>query len=299
MSTELPREHPSTYVVQDRNNLEEMDRLDIQDQMLNVGMGGVLPELADPTMLRKVLDVGCGTGGWLMEMATTYPTIEKLVGADISGKMMDYAHRKAEAQQLDKRVQFKTMDALRVLDFPDASFDLVNHRFGVSWLRTWEWTKLLMEYQRVAQAGGIIRITETAISIECNSPALTKLWNIFLETSYNSGRLFANRGDSLISELARLMTQRGIQDVQTRPHTLVFRAGTAEHQSFYDDMAHSYRVALPFFHKWTRVPSDYQQIYDRALQEMQQPDFVASWPILTAWGTKPTNGERLLPMQRR
>src|SRR5919198_4400438 len=100
------REHSSAYFVQDRGNLEEMKRLETQDKMLNIGMGGVLPELADPTQLRRVLDVGCGTGGWLMETARTYPMIEKLVGGDISGEMLAYARAQAEAQHLDGRGQF-------------------------------------------------------------------------------------------------------------------------------------------------------------------------------------------------
>ena len=134
MSTDPHREQASTYPVQDRSNLDEIARLDLQDTMLNAGMGGVLPELADPSHLRRVLDVGCGTGGWLLETAKTYLNIEKLVGVDISSKMMEHAREKAQAQQLDGRVQFQTMDALRILDFPPASFDLVNLRFGVSWL---------------------------------------------------------------------------------------------------------------------------------------------------------------------
>ena len=68
--------------MQDRSNQEEMERLELQDQLVTTAMGGVLPELADPTSLRSVLDVGCGTGGWLMETARTYPTIEKFVGAE-------------------------------------------------------------------------------------------------------------------------------------------------------------------------------------------------------------------------
>src|SRR5262249_49623139 len=107
--TEPLREHPSTYYVQDRSNLEEMTRLDIQDKMLNIGMGGVLPELEDPTPLRRVLDVGCGTGAWLMELAKTYPMIEKLVGVDVSAKIVSYACTQAKAQGLADRVQFQTM----------------------------------------------------------------------------------------------------------------------------------------------------------------------------------------------
>src|SRR5215472_2989970 len=115
--TEEPREHPSTYIVSDRSNRQETERLDIQDKVVTFEMGGVLSEVADPSQLRRVLDVGCGTGGWLMEVARTYPTIEKLIGVDISDKILAYARARAESLGLDKRVEFRTMDALRILEF--------------------------------------------------------------------------------------------------------------------------------------------------------------------------------------
>jgi ubiquinone/menaquinone biosynthesis C-methylase UbiE len=293
MPIDPQKEQSSTYFVQDRSNAQEMTRLEIQDKMLNAGMGGVLPELADPAQLRRVLDVGCGTGGWLIETAKTSPSIEKLFGADISGKMVEYARTQAEAQQLGKRVQFQVMDALRLLEFGDASFDLVNQRFGVSWLRTWDWKKLLLEYQRVTRPGGIVRITEGSVTSESNSPALMKLCKISLEACFRSGRLFAERGDGVACELVRLMTQYGFKDVQSRLHTLVYRAGTESWRYFYEDMLHAFRVALPFFQKWAHVPSDYEVIYQQALKEMQQPDFVATYALLTCWGTTPMSGSTM------
>src|SRR5713101_8679776 len=81
-------DNPNTYFVQDRANRKELTRLAVQDQMLTAGMGGVLPEQADPTLFRRMLDVGCGTGGWLIEAAQTYPTMS-LVGIDISRNMIE------------------------------------------------------------------------------------------------------------------------------------------------------------------------------------------------------------------
>ena len=44
---------------------------------------------------------------------------------------------------------------------------------------------------------------------------------------------------------------------------------------------------MPFLRKWIRVPEDYEEIYQQMLGEMQQPDFAATWALLTAWGTVP------------
>src|SRR5881394_1366493 len=104
---ERNREHPSTYFVQDRSNLDEMTRLRIQDQMLTAGMGGVLPEQDHPIRFRSVLDVGCGTGNWLIETAKTSPTMKRLVGVDISTKMLDFAREQAEAEGVSDRVEFR------------------------------------------------------------------------------------------------------------------------------------------------------------------------------------------------
>ena len=207
-----------------------------------------------------------------------------------AAKYWRYARTQARSLALDQRVEFKVMDALRILEFPTSSFDLVNQRLGVSWLRTWDWTKILLEYLRVTRPGGIIRITEGHVHTECNSPALTKLNSIALDAFYHSGRLWTLSNDGMTRELVRLLTQYGIEDVETRVHALVYRAGTESGQYFHDDIALLFRLFLPFFQKWTRVPDDYQQIYQEALKEMQAADFVATWTALTVWGIRPRDG---------
>ncbi len=277
------REHPSTYFVQDRSNQQELQRLALQDQMLTAGMGGVLPEQAEPERFETVLDVGCGTGGWLIEAAKTYPTMKRLVGVDINTMMVGYARQQAEEQQVADRVEFHTMDALRMLEFPTDSFDLVNQRMGASYLRKWDWGKLLREYQRVSRPGAVIRITE-ADMVESNSPALQQCKQLLMEALYQAGHLFTPRDDGVTSVLAAQLQKYGIQRVQTRPHVLEFRPGTPEGELFTADMRHGMRTLVPFMRKWTRVPDDYEQIYQRMLQEVQQPGFEATWRFVTAWG---------------
>ena len=78
------------------------------------------------------------------------------------------------------------------------------------------------------------------------------------------------------------------KQVQTREHLLTYRAGTPEGDHFAQDMAHSFHTVRPFLHKWTKVPTDYDDLYQQALQEMQQPDFEATWRLVTTWGTRAT-----------
>src|SRR5258707_3159097 len=111
--TEEPRrEHPSTYFIQDRSNRDELRRLALQDQLITTSMGGVLPEQAEPERFRQVLDVGCGTGGWLIEVAKAYPNTSFLIGAGGSKYLVGYAREQAEAQQLNAPEEFHVMDAM-------------------------------------------------------------------------------------------------------------------------------------------------------------------------------------------
>jgi ubiquinone/menaquinone biosynthesis C-methylase UbiE len=288
MTTTPPHEHPSTYVVQDRKNQEELTRITLQDRMITSSMGGVLPEQADPTAFHHVLDIGCGTGGWIIETAKAF-TMMFLVGIDISALMIEHARQRAHDEQIADRVTFSVMDTLRMLEFPDASFDLVNLRFGVSFLRTWNWPRLLTEFQRVTQRRGTIRITECD-AVASNSPALTHLVQVLLLAYQAAGHFFKSQNDGLTSELEPLLIKQGLTNVQTHAYTLTYHTDTPEGQLFIADMQHSFRTVRPFIQKWTRIPEDYDTIYQQALTEMQQPDFEATWRFVTAWGTVATHG---------
>lgn len=280
------REHPSTYVVQDRSNADEMARLHLQDQILTTGMGGVLPEQADPSLFTSIIDVGCGTGSWLIEVAKTHPTVKRLAGVDISGKMLDYAREQADQAGVSDRVTFQMMDALRLLEFPEGSFDLVNQRLGASWLRTWDWPGLLAEYQRILYPGGCVRITESEIVLDSSSPALNRLSELALAAGFQAGLYFTPAANGVTSQLEGLLTRHGFLQVQSHQHRLEFRGGSVQGQRWASDLAKAFRTMQPFLRKWTRVPDDYEDIYQRMVSEMQQEDFVAHWSLRTVWGVR-------------
>ncbi len=281
------REHPSTYMVQNRLIEEETKRLQAQDQMLNSSMGGLLAEQADPARFTSVLDVGCGTGGWLIEAARTYPDMTRLVGVDPSGTILDFARAQARTMQVEDRVEFHIMDALRRLEFPDASFDLVNQRLGISWLRTWDWPKLLQEYQRVTRRGGVIRITESEWTDEHGmSPALVQLGGVSLQAFYHAGHSFRPASDGVTGELVPLLRRHGLVNVQSRVSVIEYPAGTPQGRLFVEDMTRLFSVLKPFMQKWTRLPDDYDALYQQMIHEINQPSFVGRMHLLTAWGSK-------------
>jgi ubiquinone/menaquinone biosynthesis C-methylase UbiE len=283
MNKTKKNEYPNTYFVQDRSGEEELSRLQLQDGMLTRSMGGALPEQIDPTLFRHVLDVGCGTGGWLIEVARAYPTIQRLVGIDVSQKMISYALAQAHKQGFGNRIEFYVMDALRLLDFPASSFDLINQRLGASYLRTWEWSQLLSEYQRLGRHEAVLRITESA-NFQTSSPAFAQLYQLLMNALAQAGHITCPAADAIQNMIPDLFHRHGIQHIHTRTHKLIYVAGTDEGEQLLKDSRDLIHNTLPFLRKWIHIPANYEELYQQMLLELQQPDFEEYWSVQTVWG---------------
>ena len=285
----FPQNQPyfGTYFVQDLQD-EELLRLAGQDQFLTASMGGVFPEQAAPSDFSRVLDVACGPGGWVIEAAQTYPEMS-LVGIDLNQRTLTYARKQAAAHHVDDRIEFHAMDALGILAFPDDSFDLVNLRFAISFVRTWDWPRLLREMLRVVRPGGVIRLTDEEVIHQSTSQGVTQFCEMLLCALFRSGHLFNQESSGLTAHLAPLLRQYGCQGVQTRNHALQFRAGTPEGLAYVKDGEYLQRTFRPFLQKWGCMSKEYDAIHQQTLEEIRRPDFCATWHLLTAWGIKPTS----------
>ena len=281
--TKPRREQPSTYFVQDRSSEHELRRLMVQDQMITARMGGVLPEQDDPTAFRRILDIGCGSGGWIIEAALAYPTLS-LTGIDISQRMIAYARTQAQAQHIADRVEFHVMDALLRLDFPNGYFDLVNIRFGSSFLRTWDWPKLLQEFRRVTRSKGIVRVTDGDIAPQSNSVAQQELCRMIICAMERSGHLFTTESTGVTHQLASTLTLHGYQKVQTKAYAFDFQGGTPDGQDYCETSKYAFQTLRPFLQKYGCDNNDYETLCQQAIEDMQRPDFKVTQNYLTAWG---------------
>src|SRR5689334_109931 len=60
----------------DHESAAEMARLLDQDRLYTEAMGGFFSERSDLSMIQRILDIGCGPGGWVQEVAYAYPEKE-------------------------------------------------------------------------------------------------------------------------------------------------------------------------------------------------------------------------------
>jgi ubiquinone/menaquinone biosynthesis C-methylase UbiE len=203
-----------TFFLKHKWNKEESLRAQREDQMLTRAMGGPLTEQVDANTFEQPLHIACGSGNWTIEAARRYPQLS-LVGIDTNPHILDFARANAAAAHVEGRVRFQVMDALRALDFPAGSFDLVNLRLGVTFIRTWEWPELIVKILRVTRPGGIIRITEPQIRHQnkgsASIPGITKLHTALICALYRSGHLFEEDTTGITAHLAPLLTRFGCQ----------------------------------------------------------------------------------------
>jgi ubiquinone/menaquinone biosynthesis C-methylase UbiE len=276
----------STYVI-DAENAAEMARLMRQDQLLTSGMGGVFPEKIDLSEVQRVLDLACGPGGWPLEVAYAYADME-VVGVDVSERMIAYANAQAQAQQRTN-ASFRVMNILQPLDFPDASFDLVNARFISAFMRPEAWPKLIQECLRVLRPGGILRFTEFEWD-GANKPSFEKICALASLTLHKAGYTFSPGGYylGLFPVLLRLFREAGLQSIGKMAHVIDFSAGTEARDGFYYDFSSAFQLVTPFVVRMgIATEEEWRDLYRAGLAEMFEEDFCAMLFLLTVWGNKP------------
>ncbi|MBV9021397.1 MAG: class I SAM-dependent methyltransferase [Chloroflexi bacterium] len=266
----------------------EMARLIDQDRLITQGMGGPLPEQSnDFADMHRILDIGCGPGGWLLDIAFEHPEIEA-VGIDISRAMTDYARGRAKVQGLHNAT-FHAMDMLQPLQFPDHFFDLVNGRF-IAFLPIKAWPSFLQECLRVTRPGGSIRLTESEWWNFSTSLALEQQLGMIIHALKKGGQSFSPSGNlvGITPMLRSLLRDAGCVNIQHKAHTIDYSFGEEVHQAFCKDFALSSRFMQPFiFNSGVATQEELDQIQQQLELDMMQEDFRAIMFILTAWGQKP------------
>jgi ubiquinone/menaquinone biosynthesis C-methylase UbiE len=277
----------NTYVF-DSESSTEMARLINQDRMMTQAMGGPLAGLDRPEALRNILDLGCGPGGWALDVAFELPQAE-VEGVDISRIMVDYANARARTQDI-LNASFGVMNITGPLDFPDASFDLVNARFLTVVFKREAWPPFLKECTRVLRPGGYLRLTEVVDAGVSNSAALNQFMQLFLQAFWQTGYAFSPDGRSvgMIHMLPSLLREQGYQQVRLQPHAVEYSAN----MEAWADQYHNIEVAgsqiKPLLLNLGLITSEeFDQLYLQAISDMQQETFCAVQHFTTVFGQKP------------
>jgi ubiquinone/menaquinone biosynthesis C-methylase UbiE len=230
--------------------------------MLTKGLEDLFPATFDTASARTILDLGCGPGGWVQEVAFAYPQLE-VTGMDISQSMVAYATMQAKVQGLEN-AHFTMGDLLEPLNFPDESFDLVNARL-IAFLPKEAWPRLMQECRRILRPGGTICLTE--MEWLTNSPACEKLYSMFTRSLKLAGQGFSPDGRliGITPMLGSFLQGAGFQNSYLSAHVLDFSYGTQAFESIYENWKTLYKSLQPFI---LSLGVGTQEEMDEAYQQM-------------------------------
>ncbi len=105
----------------------------------------------------RCLDVGTGTGEIAFHVAEAAGEGGRVVGVDITPRMLELAERKESERSLPSKIDWVVGDALN-LDFPDGSFRLVTSGYMLRNVTDIE--RAVREMHRVLEPGGRVVVAE-------------------------------------------------------------------------------------------------------------------------------------------
>ncbi|KAG0174478.1 hypothetical protein DFQ28_006453 [Apophysomyces sp. BC1034] len=212
---------------------EEQERLTVQHLAIKeLYNGNVLTSTFDYVNLEencRVLDVGCGSGIWAMDMAMAYPKSE-FIGVDI-------ADVRVQNIELDN-VTFGHGNVLERLDFPDNSFDLVHMRLFVLALREDEWPGAVREAFRLVKPGGVLHLMEYDILVNGNE-IVRKGMQAVQDTCRDRGQ-----DPNIALQIERLASEAGGKVVQTDYRLVQFTNQTNLGKNFVWDWKQGFKSGM-------------------------------------------------------
>ncbi|KAH6984337.1 S-adenosyl-L-methionine-dependent methyltransferase [Ilyonectria sp. MPI-CAGE-AT-0026] len=166
------------------NDEQQSESVDITHHYLTLLLDGKLFLAPLKPDIKKVLDVGTGTGIWAIDFADEFPSAE-VIGTDLSP---------IQPSWVPPNVKFELEDAAETWTWPENSFDFVHMRYLFGAIADWE--ALFREAFRSCKPGGYIQSCEIDPSFYSddgtidNDEAIQMMNKLVLEGGKRMGRSF-------------------------------------------------------------------------------------------------------------
>ncbi|KAG9285187.1 hypothetical protein G9A89_004402 [Geosiphon pyriformis] len=227
---------------------EESDRLSLQHFLLRFLWKGNFCSPVERKLRTngRILDLGCGPGAWILEMASQYQRAQ-FIGVDVVPVF--------PTEVKPPNVTFVLSNALEKLPFKDGYFDFIHVGLMNLAFSEEQWkTKVLPEIIRVTKIGGWLEIEETDNNMTNPPPILEPILDAWIENLENLGI----NPYIATQDLDHILAATGnFDDINHRIEILPFteRIGRAGEISK-DNAILFYRTVAPMVTKLARISED-------------------------------------------
>jgi len=212
---------------------------------------------AAPAPGEQVLDVACGTGLVALDAARAVGPHGRVLGVDLSGRMVDAASRRA-LQRGIANASFARMDAEQ-LGLPDAGFDLVLCALGLMYVPDPE--RAVREMRRMLRPGGRIGLAVWGERSHCGWSPVFPI--VDAEVASEVCPLFFRLGQQ--DTLVRLCADAGFEAVAEH------RIATTLHYADGEEACNAAFVGGPVALAWSRFDAQVRARVRRQYVEAIEP----------------------------
>ncbi|RSL41968.1 hypothetical protein CEP53_012453 [Fusarium sp. AF-6] len=187
------------------NDEHHNESMDINHHLLSLSLSGKLHLAPLKDDIKKVVDIGTGTGIWAIDFADQYPNAE-VIGTDISP---------IQPTWIPTNLKFEIEDCTQEWTFDPESFDYVHMRYLYGSIS--DWSALFKEAFIVCKPGGWVESYEASPRMESDDGSVTETCAInewgkfFIEGGKKLNRTF----EILDKDLQKKgMEEAGFVDIQ-------------------------------------------------------------------------------------
>lgn len=244
--------------------------------------------LSAPKVLHDVLDIGCGPGAWIFDMASRFPQAQ-FVGVDTHRCMIDYAREQAQMLCL-RNVTFYSLRDLSLSHIEDASFDMVNVRSLFDCIHKHDWQVRIREGYRLLRSGGVFQLMESDLG-ESNAPTHEFFFRIYAESMSSTDSSFSpfGRGLGILPLLLPSVRKAGFVHVRGVDLSIDYSSDTEIHDAWCRDLMIWVNTMLPMLAEQGRYTLvELKRIAELMQEQLDSPHFAARWPYTLVVGEKPS-----------
>ncbi|CAG8590898.1 7700_t:CDS:2, partial [Ambispora gerdemannii] len=220
------------------NDNEEVYRLNRYHEAIKEIWGGLFHSPVEEKLRKgaRVIDLGCGAGTWILDMAKQYPN-SMFVGIDLSPIF--------PTEGLPLNVEFIEYNVLDGLPYKDASFDFIHQKFLTAAFTQAQWKeKVIPEITRLTRPDGWVEMIE-------GSGCLISDGNATKRISEAIRNFMTSKGMNYIigEEIPRLLEDtNAFSEIKYKKKDIVLgkKGGKAGEETlrFYTDGFSSFRILL-------------------------------------------------------
>jgi ubiquinone/menaquinone biosynthesis C-methylase UbiE len=269
-------------------NDAEVARLLVQQRHLTKHIGGLLPASLDLSAVHRVLDAACGVGGWVYDMARSYPAMQ-VIGMDKSEYFIRQARSMAWAKALPN-ASFVVQDVRHLPRdfFPAETFDLITLRFVAGHISREDLPTLLQTLIHICRQGCTIHWLEAELPVT-NSPAYQQFAGMVLQALKVAGRAFSPGSSiGITAYMESGLRNAGCRSsIQSIVHAIEVSAGTAAHSIFARHAwAFGHQVRPFLLATGVTTAEECEAVLLRMQREIQADDFCGICFLRTVMGVK-------------